>query len=108
MLCALMRIGAISTTAFQEIDWEEAGITKKDFDEWWHNHQMRDQQRKGRELRETLPPGHYQVREEVTHDNRHWFVTAVMVEGGTDVTVAMVTADDKRPHRNERFKVRKS
>ena len=110
MLCALLSLIEEEGTLegrLADVDWKEAGITKAEFREWWETHKRRDAERRQRELSRTLPLAPYVVREEVTHDNRHWFVTKVVVERG-ETTVHMVTADDAYPIRKESFKVRKA
>jgi hypothetical protein len=40
------------TSFFNDIDWEEAGVTKKWLVNWWNKHKARDQERRNREARE--------------------------------------------------------
>lgn len=49
MLCALCRVVDIAD-ALAHIDWKEAGITEKDFRDWWQEHQRRDIARREGEL----------------------------------------------------------
>lgn len=49
MLCALCRVVDIGD-ALKHIDWKQAGITEKEFRDWWQEHQRRDIARREGEL----------------------------------------------------------
>lgn len=54
MLCAIF--SALSPTqranAMQEADWTEAGVSLKEFSDWWKMHQVRDSERRAQEARQ--------------------------------------------------------
>lgn len=46
MLCAIMRVLSLPErkSLLTAIDWEEAGITRAEFEEWWATHKRRDEE----------------------------------------------------------------
>lgn len=54
MLCALLtHLEKLNdgdlVPMLNRIDWNEAGVTRKQFSQWWEDHKAKDRQRKARE-----------------------------------------------------------
>jgi hypothetical protein len=50
MLCALLSVG-LPSGMLEQIDWDEAGITRAEFTEWWQRHRAQDVVRRAAEQR---------------------------------------------------------